>query len=127
MGDSDHMADILVVDDDEDLREMAAMKLRMGGHRVTLAADGRQALQLAAAQRFDAVILDVAMPGINGVDVLARLRTMPGYAGVPVIMCTAAAGDAATERAFAAGADEYLTKPFSPADMATRVGYLLAR
>jgi DNA-binding response OmpR family regulator len=121
------VATVLVVDDDPDLRDLAAIKLGRAGHAVITAEDGYQALAVADTARVDVVVMDVTMPGLSGVDVVRRLRAMPAMRPVPVIMVTARTGDAAVEEAFAAGADEYLTKPYRPAELADRVAALLAR
>ena len=122
------MARILVVDDDDDLRAIAGYVLAKAKHDVVTACNARQALGLIHdGEDFDVVVLDVAMPEMTGVELLTRLRAMPGHEDDIVIMCTASTGDAAIERAFAAGADEYMIKPYSPKEMVQRVSALLAR
>lgn len=122
------MARILVVDDDPDLRELAVMALQREGHAVTAAADAPAALAVLSYDAgFDALVLDVAMPTMTGVELLRRVRRDLDLHEVMVIMVTATTGDAAVESAFVAGADEYLTKPYSMRELARRVSALLAR
>jgi two-component system response regulator MtrA len=118
---------ILVADDDGDICEMIARKLSRAGHDVRTCADGPSVL--AALQRAtpDLVVLDLNMPGMSGLDLCRALRTDPGTADVPVLMLTARTQDADVEAGFAAGADDYLHKPFSPRELVSRVDTLLQR
>jgi two-component system response regulator MtrA len=120
---------ILVAEDDEDLRELAYIGLSREGHQVVLAVDGQHAIDLVAASTdpFDAIVLDVAMPRMTGVEVVRRLRADPATERIPIVMLTAAIGDRPTEAAFAAGADEYVTKPYRLRELARRVTALVNR
>jgi two-component system OmpR family response regulator len=123
---------ILVVDDDPDIRRIAALALeRIGGFRVLLAEDAATALDLAAREAPDLVLLDVSMPGADGPSVLASLRALPAVlAGdarpVPVVFFTAASNDAEVERLRALGAVGVVPKPFEVAELPRRVRAILA-
>jgi two-component system phosphate regulon response regulator PhoB len=118
---------VLVVDDDDDIRELISWKLRASGYDVEAAADGEAALAAAAETRPDLVVLDWMMPRLAGLEVCRALRDDPATAGVPVILLTAKAQEADIERGFAAGADDYVVKPFSPREVLSRVEAVLAR
>ena len=106
------MASILVVDDDASVRALLRDLLECEGHEVRLAADGFAALRAVSAARPDCVVLDLMMPGMDGHDVLARLRALDGGASLPVVMLTAAADDAHAWRAWSGGVDLFVGKPF---------------
>jgi two-component system KDP operon response regulator KdpE len=118
------MAHLLVVDDDLSLLELLDDYLERLGHVVDGVASGVAALERLEAQRFDLVILDVTMPGLDGWDLLSQIRTV---SRVPVIMLTARADEPDILRGFAGGVDDYVTKPFSFAQLAARVGAVLER
>jgi two-component system, OmpR family, response regulator len=112
-------ARILVVDDDPDIRRMAALALeRWGGFRVTLAADGEEALELAAQDPPDLVLLDVSMPGLDGPATLKALRARPATQNVPVVFFTATSSEVEADRLRALGAVAVVSKPFEVADLA---------
>jgi diguanylate cyclase (GGDEF)-like protein/PAS domain S-box-containing protein len=102
---------LLLVDDNEMNRDALSRRLRQRGFEVTLAADGREALALAAASAFDLVLLDVEMPGLSGLEVLADLRRRRSGTELPVIMVTARAEGSDIVEAFRLGANDYVTKP----------------
>ena len=106
------MASILVVDDDASVRALLRDLLECEGHEVRTADDGFAALRSVASARPDCVVLDVMMPGLDGHEVLARLRALAGGASLPVIMLTAAADDANAWRGWSGGVDCFLGKPF---------------
>ncbi len=118
---------VLVVDDDPDIRELVVFKLSQLGHRVATEADGQAGLAAAIQSKPDLVLLDVMMPKLTGIEVCQQLRTHAELAHVPVVLITAKAQEADVERGFAAGATDYIVKPFSPRELATRVESLLAR
>ena len=118
------MADLLVVDDDLSLLELLGDYLERLGHVVDGVASGAAALERLEARRFDLVILDVTMPGLDGWDVLSKIRAV---SRVAVIMLTARADEPDVLRGFAGGADDYVTKPFSFAQLAARIGAVLER
>ncbi|MFQ5743598.1 MAG: PP2C family protein-serine/threonine phosphatase [Acidobacteriota bacterium] len=107
----DEAASLLVVDDDEMNRDMLSRRLARRGFAVSVAKDGGEALELAARQPFDLVLLDIMMPGIDGIEVLKRLRKNHTVADLPVIMATAKNTSDDLVRALELGANDYVTKP----------------
>ncbi len=118
---------ILVVDDEPDITALVAYHLAKAGYRVSTAANGPDALKAAREERPDLVILDVMLPGASGYDVLAELRRREETKDVGVILLTARREEPDRIRGLSLGADDYLTKPFSPHELALRVGALLRR
>jgi two-component system phosphate regulon response regulator PhoB len=121
------MATVLLAEDDADIRSLVTFKLRRAGHDVHGFGDGLSALAYAREHPPDLAILDVMMPGMSGLDVCRQLRADLATAAVPVIFLTACAEKADIAAGFAAGADDYIIKPFSPRDLAMRVSALLTR
>jgi len=118
---------VLVVDDEPDITALVAYHLAKAGYRVSTAANGPDALKAAREERPDIVILDVMLPGVSGYDVLAELRRREETRDIGVIMLTARREEPDRIRGLSLGADDYLTKPFSPAELALRVSALLRR
>jgi diguanylate cyclase (GGDEF)-like protein len=118
---------ILVVDDDVDIARFVEMDLRMEGYEVSVAHDGLQALELIAAHRPDLVILDLMMPGLDGVEVTRRLRADAMTSSVPVIMLTARGQTVDKVLGLSAGADDYIVKPFDNLELIARVRSTLRR
>lgn len=118
---------VLVADDDPDIRELVSFKLSRSGYVVRTCADGPSVLAEARAGPPDLLVLDLNMPGVSGLDVCRALRAEPGTATIPVIMLTARAQEADVQAGFAAGADDYIRKPFSPRELLSRVEAVLAR
>jgi DNA-binding response OmpR family regulator len=118
---------ILVADDDEDIRDIVGFRLERAGHRVICVANGDDALAAARAQRPDLAVLDVMMPGLTGWEVTRALKADPETNAIPVILLTARSRDVDVSRGFAAGADDYLRKPFSPEELGARVSAALMR
>jgi DNA-binding response OmpR family regulator len=116
---------ILVVDDEEGNRELAAAVLARAGYQVAQAADGPEALAAVAAAPPALVLLDLMMPGMDGLEVCRRLRAAPATAGLPVIVVTAYGTQAAKETALTSGVDDFVVKPFAARDLLDRVGALL--
>jgi two-component system cell cycle response regulator len=118
---------ILIVDDDEDARILLMRALGKSSltFEVAAAADGLQALELVARAQPHAVITDIMMPRMNGFDLCVALRTDPATAHIPVIMVTALEDERDRQRGLDAGADEYLTKPFSWGTLSERLAELL--
>ena len=121
------MARILVADDDEDIRMLVVMRLQHSGHEVEQVGDGATAVEQCRSDAPDLVVLDLMMPGMNGLDACRTIRADPALAKTPVILLTARAQTSDVEAGLAAGADDYITKPFSPRDLAERVDALLAQ
>ena len=119
------MPTILVVDDEPPILELVRYTLEDEQIRVLEAADGVQALEVAHAARPDLILLDVQMPRLDGLEVCRRLRADTALGGTRIVMLTAAGQDADRARGVAAGADDYLTKPFSPLALFTLVRSLL--
>jgi pilus assembly protein CpaE len=120
------MARILVVDDNADLLQMIRMLLEeRGGHEVMLSAEGEDGLAKARANPPDLAIIDVMMPGMNGYEVCRQLRRNPATAQIPIIVLTARGQPVDREAALAAGADEYIAKPVTMAELLERVNRLL--
>jgi two-component system phosphate regulon response regulator PhoB len=118
---------ILVVDDEEDILELVRYNLSLEGYEVVTALSGEKAVDLARSMELDLVVLDLMLPGIDGLDV-ARILKEDGRTGsVPIIMLTAKGEEADVVRGLEMGADDYLAKPFSPRILAARVGAVLRR
>jgi DNA-binding response OmpR family regulator len=122
------MATILLVEDALDLAQVVARELTTAGYRVIHAADGPRALALQRAEHPDLLILDWMLPGMDGLEVLRRIRTATGdAAATPVLMLTARGEEADRVIGLELGADDYLTKPFSMRELIARVRALLRR
>jgi two-component system, OmpR family, phosphate regulon response regulator PhoB len=118
---------VLVVDDEADITGLVSYHLAKAGYRVTTAAEGREALQLAREQRPDLVVLDLMLPGLSGYDVLAELRRREETRHVGVILLTARRQEPDRIKGLALGADDYVAKPFSPPELVLRVAAVLRR
>lgn len=120
------LARVLVADDNADMRDYLARLL--GQHwRVTLVANGFEALEAARRERPDVIVSDVMMPGLDGFGLLARLRAEPELAEIPVLLVSARAGEEARIEGLEAGADDYLVKPFGARELLTRIDSQLMR
>jgi two-component system, chemotaxis family, chemotaxis protein CheY len=108
------VARILVVDDSTTMRQMVSFTLTDNGHEVTEAADGNKALAEAKAGKFELVITDVNMPGMNGLDLVKSLRAMPEFKFTPILVLTTEAGADVKNRGREVGATGWIVKPFSP-------------
>ncbi len=118
---------LLLVDDDEDIRTIAKLSLEaVGGHRVTLATSAAEAIKAAQASRPDAILLDMMMPGADGLDALAELRKRPELATIPVVFMTAKVQRHEIEQYVAAGAAGVVQKPFDPMTLAADLARILA-
>ena len=118
---------VLVVDDEPDITALVAYHLARAGYRVSTASNGTEALRAAREERPDAVVLDLMLPGASGYDVLQELRRMDETREVGVILLTSRREEVDRIRGLSLGADDYLTKPFSPAELTLRVGAILRR
>jgi class 3 adenylate cyclase len=120
-------ATILIADDDSVSRKLLGRLLEQDGHEVRAAADGVEALELFTEGGADIVLLDIVMPGLDGISVLERLKQTPGAAHVPVIMISAVDETESVVRCIEAGADDYLPKPFNPVILRARIAAGLAK
>ena len=115
---------VLVADDDPDMLTILRINLEAEGYAVEEAADGQEAWDLARTLHPDMVVLDVMMPGIDGIDVLTRMRTDPGTRDIPIVLLTAKTTDEDVWAGWRAGADYYLTKPFQLDELLHFIEYL---
>jgi DNA-binding response OmpR family regulator len=118
------MATVLVVDDERQIAEIARDYLQHAGYSVLVARDGARALELARSKRPDLIVLDLALPAIDGLDVARLLRR---ESAVPIIMLTARVEESDRLAGLEVGADDYVTKPFSPRELVARVKAVLRR
>jgi DNA-binding response OmpR family regulator len=121
------MPKILVVDDEPDAVELVSFNLKGAGFDVISAGDGAEALKAARLYSPDLILLDVMLPEVDGMEVCKLLRRDPGTAAIPMIMLTAKAAEIDRVLGLELGADDYVTKPFSPRELVLRVKKLLAR
>ena len=117
-------ATVLVCDNEAPLRALVRAALNPGGYRIVEARDGNESVELARAELPDVIVLDMMMPGRSGLEVLEGLRDDPALATTPVVMLTARAQAADEAAAVDAGADHFLSKPFSPLELADLVAEL---
>jgi len=118
---------LLLVEDDEALGELVEFRFRTEGYAVTRTADGDEALLLAQEEVPDVVILDWMIEGTSGIEVCRRLRRDKATAHVPILMLTARGAEDDRVRGLETGADDYVTKPFSPRELVARVGAIMRR
>ena len=112
---------VLIADDDMDIVRFVALNLRLEGFEVVVASDGQDALDKARDVQPSLILLDTMMPRMDGYEVCSRFRDQRPDAAIPVIMLTAKSLDADRAMAFTAGADDWVTKPFDPADLVSKV------
>jgi len=120
-------ARILVVEDERDIAALVAYHLTREGYRVRTAEAGIEALQAVGAERPDLVVLDLMLPGFSGYEVLGEMRRRPELSEIPVIVLTARRDEADRVKGLELGADDYVTKPFSPRELVLRVSAVLRR
>jgi DNA-binding response OmpR family regulator len=116
---------IVVADDDADILDLVALTLEHCGHVVHRARDGEEALELIRRERPDLAVLDVSMPKLDGLELTRRLRDDPDTKAVRILLLTALVQDDDVREGLAAGAHDYVTKPFSPEELEDRVEALL--
>jgi two-component system response regulator ResD len=117
---------ILVIDDEPHIRRVLEAMLGKEGFEVHSACDGQEGLTAIASGGVDLVILDLLMPGTHGLEVLAKIRSDPERGRTPVIILTAKGQDVDRDAAFAGGADDFMTKPFSPKKLVARIREILS-
>lgn len=118
---------ILIVDDEKDIAELVRVNLERAGFRTAVVHTGEEALQKTASMVPSLIVLDLMLPGLDGVEVCSRIKAADETAGIPVLMLTARTEDSEIVTGFEAGADDYVTKPFSPRVLVARVKTLLKR
>ena len=118
---------LLIVDDDESNRDMLSRRLRRDGHTVQTAGNGVEALHLMRASPFDLVLLDLIMSGLDGYQVLGKMKSDPALSNIPVIMLSALDQEAGIARCIELGAEDYIAKPFSPVFLRARIGACLEK
>jgi len=118
---------ILIVDDEPDIADLVSYNLKKDGFRVTIASDGEQALHKIRKDRFDLVVLDLMLPGIQGVELCRIIRNDPKTANTPIIMLTAKGEEVDRVIGLESGADDYMTKPFSSRELIARIKAVLRR
>jgi len=119
------MTTVLVAEDDEDILLLVTTRLQRDGFEVVTARSGAEALELARERKPDIAVLDIGMPPPDGVEVVRRIRDDAELRSTRLLLLTAKAQESDVRRGLEAGADAYLTKPFSPADLSARVRALL--
>jgi DNA-binding response OmpR family regulator len=127
MADSTDSRRVLVVEDDPSIRELVSLHLGLDGYRVTAVADGREGLQLAQQQPFDVLILDLMLPGLDGISLCRAVRREGANRDIPILMLTARGEESDKVVGLESGADDYLTKPFGVRELVARVNALLRR
>jgi DNA-binding response OmpR family regulator len=118
---------VMVIEDEKEIRDLLKYNLERAGYRVAAFADGEEGLEQLFASRPDLVVLDLMLPGRNGLEILREVRGEPATADVPVMVLTARGAEMDKLLGFEHGADDYITKPFSPREVVARVQALLRR
>lgn len=121
------MAKILIAEDEPDIRELVLFMLRFAGYEVIAATNGEEAVQTASREIPDLILLDVRMPRMTGYDACRLMKANPALRDVPVVFLSAKGQEAEIQSGLDAGAEEYLLKPFSPAELTNRVRGILSR
>ncbi|HEX8992371.1 MAG TPA: response regulator [Anaerolineales bacterium] len=121
------MAKILIAEDEPDIRELVAFMLRFAGYEVLAASNGEEAVQAAARELPDLVLLDVRMPRMTGYDACRIMKANPDLHDVPIVFLSAKGQEAEIQSGLEAGAEEYLLKPFSPDELTNRVRTILSK
>ncbi|MBI5400484.1 response regulator transcription factor [Candidatus Saganbacteria bacterium] len=121
------MAEILIIEDEKDIAQAIEYNLKRESFKVVIASDGLSGLKKIREKRPDLLILDLMLPGIDGLDVCRRLKNDPAIAGIPIIILTAKAEETDRVVGLELGADDYITKPFSLKELVARVKVVLRR
>ena len=117
---------ILIADDEPHIRRILQTVLEMAGFEVDLRRDGSDALEAVKGDKhYDLILLDIMMPGATGLEVLGKIRAMDERRSTPVVILTAKGQDADRQEAFSLGADDFLTKPFSPKKLLARIQQII--
>ncbi len=121
------MKKILIAEDERDIRDLISFTLKFAGYEVVAASNGEDAVRTASRELPDLVIMDVRMPRMTGYDACRLMKANPDLHDVPVVFLSAKGQDSEIQSGLDAGADEYLLKPFSPAELTNRVRGILSR
>ncbi len=124
---AEKMKNILVIDDEVDIGELVAYNLQKEGFRVDNAYDGEEGLKKIGSRRYELIFLDLMLPGIQGIELCKVVRSNPDTARIPIVMLTAKDEEIDKILGFEVGADDYITKPFSPRELVVRAKALLRR
>ena len=116
---------ILVVEDETELAELVRERLEHNNYRISVAENGEKAIDMIGRETFDLIILDIILPVVDGYEVCRRIKLHPTHAGVPVLMFTAKGEEASQDKAFAAGADAYIVKPYEADILLYKIKHLL--
>lgn len=118
------MARILAVDDSEPMRQLVGQTLKTGGHEVVLGVDGQNALDIFSAEKFDLIVTDINMPGMDGIELVKQVRARDTE--IPILALTTEGDESFRRRGEAAGVDGWIVKPFKPAQFIAIVKQILA-
>ena len=121
------MKEILIAEDERDIRDLVSFTLQFAGYKVVAAADGQEAVELALKERPDMILMDVRMPRLSGYEACKRIKAEPNLKDVPVVFLSAKGQDTEIRLGMDAGAQEYVVKPFAPAELVEKVKALLAK
>jgi CheY-like chemotaxis protein len=121
------MAKILIAEDERDIRDLVAFTLRFAGHEVFAATNGEEAVELAPQVNPDLVLMDVRMPRMTGYEACRVLKANPDLKDIPVVFLSAKGQESEIQQGLAAGAEEYLLKPFAPDQLTSRVKAILGK
>jgi CheY-like chemotaxis protein len=121
------MAKILIAEDERDIRDLVAFTLRFAGHEVFAATNGEEAIELAPQVKPDLVLMDVRMPRMTGYEACRVLKANPDLKDIPVVFLSAKGQETEIQQGLAAGAEDYLLKPFAPDQLTNRVKDILGK
>lgn len=121
------MPKILIAEDDQDIRELIVITLEFNGYDVVSASDGAQAVALAQEEAFDLILMDVRMPKMTGYEACRHLRGIESTSDIPIVFLSAKGQESEIQAGLAAGATQYILKPFAPDVLATRIKEILAQ
>jgi len=123
----DSMAKIVIAEDEPDIRELIAFTLRFAGHEVVTGANGQEGYDLTKTEHPDLAMFDVRMPRMSGYEACRKIKTDPEIAHIPVVFLSAKGQENEIEQGMAAGAEEYLLKPFAPDQLNERIKSILIK
>lgn len=121
------MAKILIAEDERDIRDLVAFTLRFAGHEVVAVGNGEEAVTAAREEKPNLILMDVRMPRMTGYEACEKMKADPQLANIPVVFLSAKGQESEIRTGMEAGADEYLLKPFAPAELTQRVAELLEK